>query len=570
MNKVRRNRLTDIGILKVRHWFGTICHIPMDESQPESTSNDVGNNANDKIFCLNSAGDAAYARDERNSKRHRKVREEEDYKNDDTDQTSNIVHRLNYAELVQEHTESSTHNKMKASKRDLNWDAQFDALVQYAKKHGNCNVRTGYTVELDEKSNVNLYAWLALQRRHKKCGKLRKDRELKLQNLVDEGKLSWQGTEISARDIDDFVIHHNPSASAWDDYFDALIIYVDENGHCNVPKGFQVELSKGSTPIDLGLWLDEQRLFYLQDNLSYDKRFKLQILINEGRLHVKNSNGMTGSLLDTSITLADSADLSNLSWDIRYQAALKYTKDNGHCNIDKLGLSVICSDGNSCDLGLWIRCQRLRYKLQNLRPDRALKLQALVDSHQFSWMSAEETAQIAAEKALKHKEEEELWTAWYNVLVWYGVHFGHCNVDSQATVTLPDGSEAELGKWLARQRSAIKHCRMTPSRLDRMKVLVTEGKLDSAWAAIVHAMQYQLQQEQILVSSNTSSIPTTTPKVAMPLVTAVPQTSVGATVGDDPQDMVSAVIIPTSKATPSEIHSIQPPRTYSLQYEPFK
>lgn len=455
--------------------------------------------------------------DEHVSKRSRRSVTDDEYKYDDIDQSAND------SSVDQEYTESTARKKGKANKRDLNWDAQYEALIEYSKKHGSCNVRTGYTVELEEKNNVNLYAWLALQRRHKRNGKLRKDREMKLQALVDQGKLAWVGTEVYGRDTDDEqpATVSQPKSSSWDSHFDAVILFGDEHGHYNVPIGQQVILQRGKTPIDLGLWLDKQRSLYRENSLPEDLKYKIHLLIKEGRLQIESSNAFMETV-DTSLAPVNSSvDAINATWEVRYQAALKYAIEKGHLNIDTIGVTVTCSDGSSCDLGLWLRCQRLRYRLQSLRPDRALKLETLAEIGRFAWISPEELARMAAEKEKIEKEEETLWTAWYNVLVWHGKNFGHCNLDSQATVSLPDGSEAELGKWLARQRSAIKHGRMTATRLDRMKILIEECKLDSAWATLVaskygdlsksNLQQPELQVESIPDSTTQSSEVTTKP-----------------------------------------------------------
>ena len=75
---------------------------------------------------------------------------------------------------------------------DEGWNARYNALIQYGEEHGeDCNVPQGYKYTLAEEGVVKLEKWLDRQRQYKNAGKLRKDRQYKLQQLVDEGKLDW-------------------------------------------------------------------------------------------------------------------------------------------------------------------------------------------------------------------------------------------------------------------------------------------------------------------------------------------------------------------------------------------
>eukprot|EP01041_Mallomonas_annulata_P000237 gene237-429_t len=74
---------------------------------------------------------------------------------------------------------------------DEKWDIMLDSLIKYSETHGHCNLSSCHEFTVADGSSVKLGAWLSQQRHHKKKGKLRVDREAKLQILVDEGKLSW-------------------------------------------------------------------------------------------------------------------------------------------------------------------------------------------------------------------------------------------------------------------------------------------------------------------------------------------------------------------------------------------
>jgi hypothetical protein len=394
------------------------------------------------------------------------------------------------------HYQFETRNS-KASKRDQNWDLQFESLLAYANKHKHCNVRTGYTVNDEDKPHVNLYAWLALQRRHKKQNKLRPDREKKLQTLVDAGLLSWAGSEPVPRagEEEEEYIHvlPPPPPPSWESHFHELLVYSELNGHANVPIGYLVTVDKRKD-VDLGMWLDEQRKQnrQKQSDESLANISKLNILADEGRF----------SWTTPRATPVISPQVLDMKWSARYEALRNFIAQEGNHSIGlsdniKANLVVPIPDGSVgggsvevFDLGLWILAQRKCYAAGVLEERRKSLLQALVDANQFTWQSKEETARLSAEDAKRAMEEEALWNAWYNALVWQGNHVGHCNLDSHGTITLPDGSEAELGKWLHIQRVNIKKGRLRLDRAKKIKKLFDEGKLHEVKWGHVFTMTY--------------------------------------------------------------------------------
>lgn len=147
----------------------------------------------------------------------------------------------------------------------------------------------------------------------------------------------------------------------------------------------------------------------------------------------------------------------------------------------------------SFHLGLWVRAQRMCHLAEALPEERKEKLQKLVDAGVLRWMSEEEAVRRAAEAEKRAKEEEALWTAWYNALLWHGTHKGHCNLRSHDTITLPDGSEAELGKWLHIQRAYIKKGRLRLDRVKKIKKLFDQGKMDPVRWAHVFTLKYPVE-----------------------------------------------------------------------------
>jgi len=68
------------------------------------------------------------------------------------------------------------------------WDIMFDELLKYGSENGgDCNVTRA------QRKHSKLVNWLGRQRQQKRDGCLAEDREKKLQDLVDQGKLDWDG-----------------------------------------------------------------------------------------------------------------------------------------------------------------------------------------------------------------------------------------------------------------------------------------------------------------------------------------------------------------------------------------
>lgn len=358
----------------------------------------------------------------------------------------------------------------RGSKRDLNWDIQYEALVSFANRHGHCNVRSVLSGDTEDRSQINLYAWLALQRRHRKAGRLRQDREKKLQLLVDQGKLSWVGADTKNED-EDLVQPPPPLPPAWNSYFGALLAFAEDHGHANVPLGYMSFIERRRS-LDLGAWVRLQRQMMASGKLPENQKELLNTLVNAGMFswtpHTSSFSSLPQYSLDT-------------NWNLQFKAVTEYADKHKSCNVTEPGTLLTTSLGNSFDLGMWVICQRSRYKLRILAPDRLVQLAGLVEKGHFAWMSPEEAQARAEEREKKSKEEETLWNAWYNVLVWYGRHNGHCNLGATDTVSLPDESEAELGKWLDIQKRYLAKSRLKPDRVEKLRRLVDEQKLPIQW-----------------------------------------------------------------------------------------
>eukprot|EP00607_Mallomonas_marina_P009999 CAMPEP_0182422856 /NCGR_PEP_ID=MMETSP1167-20130531/8677_1 /TAXON_ID=2988 /ORGANISM="Mallomonas Sp, Strain CCMP3275" /LENGTH=435 /DNA_ID=CAMNT_0024601287 /DNA_START=62 /DNA_END=1365 /DNA_ORIENTATION=+ len=74
---------------------------------------------------------------------------------------------------------------------DSEWDTRYDLLLEYGRIRGNYNATKSVLCVMSDGTEVRLGKWLQRQRQAKKKNSLRKDRLLRLQSLVDTGKLAW-------------------------------------------------------------------------------------------------------------------------------------------------------------------------------------------------------------------------------------------------------------------------------------------------------------------------------------------------------------------------------------------
>ena len=112
---------------------------------------------------------------------------------------------------------------------DALWEEGFNQLQEYIECHGDAFVPATY-----KHDGYPLGSWVRKQRRRRVVGTLEADRQQRLGAL--DG-WSW-----------------DPFADKWEDGFNHLLKYVEENGHARVPAGL-----KDADGYELGFWVVQQR-----------------------------------------------------------------------------------------------------------------------------------------------------------------------------------------------------------------------------------------------------------------------------------------------------------------------
>jgi len=157
---------------------------------------------------------------------------------------------------------------------DMAWMGNFNLLLEYSQTNitndNDCNVPASHVIVTAEGKSVRLGKWLSKQRTEKRKGALQPDRLQLLQNLVDEGKLCWEGNRGSTED-------------KWMLSYQELLRFAEEHGNCNIPSDYTVHREDGSD-FCLGSWLGKQRYYKTNSTLKQDRLEKLQALVDKGLL----------------------------------------------------------------------------------------------------------------------------------------------------------------------------------------------------------------------------------------------------------------------------------------------
>ena len=150
---------------------------------------------------------------------------------------------------------------------DVIWNTNCDILEEYHRQFGTCNCHVRTVCLLPSGREVRIGQWLDKQRKYKKATKgkpLNKERESRLQTLVNQGKLLWGILDM--RD--------------WDFMYDILVEYGRRHGTCNVPARWKENRGKGDE-VNLGQWVRRQRKAK-DRTMTLEHKEKMQRLADQG------------------------------------------------------------------------------------------------------------------------------------------------------------------------------------------------------------------------------------------------------------------------------------------------
>ena len=327
----------------------------------------------------------------------------------------------------------------------VRWDERFGELLAYKEEFKNCSVLFRYP------KNRQLGTWVVAQRHAKKFGQLN-ERQIKLLNDIG---FDWQ------------------PQNDWDDMFERLFAFKEENKHCNVPQNYKADP-------DLGKWVFRQRQRYRAGTLEEGRCQKLKELgivwnAKEGKpwrtsfqelAEYKGKHGHCNITRKENRKLAlwltyqkhliknsklaakkirqleEIGALDNIqkdNWDVMFNQLLQYKEKHGHCNVP-------AGWKKNHQLANWVTVQRrtMRYKPESIDPDHKRRL----DEAGFVW---------------NHHRNKRTWDEMFLLLLEYKrQHDGDCNV--------PGGwpADPQLASWVSNQRSAKKAGKLTEGKIQRL------------------------------------------------------------------------------------------------------
>ena len=208
------------------------------------------------------------------------------------------------------------------------WENQFDELVKYKAKHGDCDIPT---------RQGKLGTWVNGQRRAYRKKTLAQDRIDRLNSIG----FKWKKEQSNV---------------PWKTQFDELVKYKAKHGDCNVPVG------QGK----LGRWVHKQRTHYKNNNLSKERIHQL----NGIGFNWTSSSGCSRKKKAFPST-SEQTSSRQMPWEIRFDKLVKYKAKHGHCDVPQ----------REGPLGRWAHQQRESYKKNKLSQDRIVRLNGIV----FDW-----------------------------------------------------------------------------------------------------------------------------------------------------------------------------------------
>jgi len=236
------------------------------------------------------------------------------------------------------------------------WERMFNALVDFKRKHGHCNVRSG-NIQYRQ-----LAIWVSGQRSNR-------------------SRLSGE----RVRRLEEIGFVWDPFDSAWEKMFGALLDFHREHGHCAVPRGWHRNQA-------LSQWVLRQRQDKKKGQLAAERVERLR-----GR----------GFLWDTRQT----------AWERMLLKLKEFNHEQGHCNVSP-------RDQNNYELGRWVAKQRAR------RGHLSGEQTRILEKLGFNW-------------DLREEEWEQMFVA----LTKYKLQHADCNVPRSYK------SNQKLARWVHAQRS---------------------------------------------------------------------------------------------------------------------
>jgi hypothetical protein len=368
------------------------------------------------------------------------------------------------------------------------WDEFYQALVEYKKQHGSCNV-SQY-----DKEDPTLGWWVCHQRSNRYCSKkltleqrdrlsklgfdweTKEEREERFWNELferlkayrreyldccvpkgfkeDPSLALWVATQRKLYKRSKILLHRKEKLESvrftwslrdpikqsnnvlndekWSVQYDALVSFCEAHGHCIVPNNYKQDKS-------LGKWVSRQRNINQEERMPSDR---FQLLEDIDFVWEVDSGD-------------PEASLTQRQWDEMYQHLVEFKENNGHPNPP--------STFPTYGLGNWVVKQRMEGRKGFLDHRRAKKLNAIG----LTW---------------DKDYADERWDENFERLLAFKRKHGHCKVE---------GKDGKLGRWVDKQRTVYKKCTLKPEREARLEAVGFLWKIRDRAQPHAHASRNQ-------------------------------------------------------------------------------
>jgi hypothetical protein len=132
------------------------------------------------------------------------------------------------------------------------WNKQYEKLVEFKRKHGNCVVPSRY------EEDVALGVWVALQRKLHRNNELLLDRK----GLLDDIGFLWRVRALRAAAGN---YNSNFDDKKWNTQYEKVVEFKRKHGNCLVPSRYHEDMS-------LGKWVGTQRVRHAKNKMQPDRK----------------------------------------------------------------------------------------------------------------------------------------------------------------------------------------------------------------------------------------------------------------------------------------------------------
>ena len=244
----------------------------------------------------------------------------------------------------------------------------------------------------------------------------------------------------------------NHKRTTWNEIYQALTIYKEQHGDCEVPQRYAKDRG-------LGAWVGNQRRD--REKLSSSQRKRLD---------------------DLGFDWATRQEREEFYWNEKFNRLKEYRQIYGDCKVPQSSVDDELTPWVE-ELGSWVSVQRIKCKKGKLCSDRAAKLESL----QFEWVLKQPS------KKKDTTRIDEKWHQQYLKLMGFYEEHGHCIVPSFYD------RDKSLGMWVGKQRQYYAGNRLPEDRKQLLDELGFVWKVDKADAdASLNQREWDEQLDRII------------------------------------------------------------------------